>query len=159
MTQQDFMSRALELAEEAYKIDEVPVGAVVVLDGQIVGEGYNRRELSRNALSHAELDAIDAACRRIGSWRLSECELYVTLEPCPMCAGAVINSRIKKVVFGAYDKKSGSMGSILNLCEYPYNSKPLIQGGFMQEECAEILTRFFAELRAKKLAKKFAEKK
>ncbi|MBQ9553060.1 MAG: tRNA adenosine(34) deaminase TadA [Clostridia bacterium] len=154
MTEQDYMNRALALAEEAYKLDEVPVGAVVVYDGQIIGEGYNRRELSRNALAHAELEAIDEACRRFGSWRLFDCELYVTLEPCPMCTGAIINSRIKRVVFGAYDPKAGSMGSILNLCDYPFNSKPLIEGGFMQEECAEILSRFFADLRVRKLEQK-----
>ena len=154
MTQQDFMRRALTLAEEAYRLNEVPVGAVVVYRGQIVGEGFNRRELSRNALSHAELGAIDAACRAVGGWRLSDCELYVTLEPCPMCTGAVINARIAKVVFGAYDPKAGSMGSVLNLCDYPYNSKPVIEGGFMQEECAAILSRFFAELRTKKLERK-----
>ncbi len=154
MTPQDYMNRALALANEAYRLDEVPVGAVVVYDGRIVGEGFNRRETSRNALAHAELDAIDEACRRIGSWRLSDCELYVTLEPCPMCAGAIINSRIKKVVFGAYDAKAGSLGSILNLCDYPYNSKPLVQGGFMQAECADILSRFFAELRVRKLEKR-----
>ena len=154
MTEQDYMNRALALAEEAYKLDEVPVGAVVVYDGQIIGEGYNRRELSRNALAHAELEAIDEACRRFGSWRLFDCELYVTLEPCPMCTGAIINSRIKRVVFGAYDPKAGSMGSILNLCDYPFNSKPLIEGGFMQEECAEILSCFFADLRVRKLEQK-----
>ena len=154
MTEQDYMNRALALAEEAYKLDEVPVGAVVVYDGQIIGEGYNRRELSRNALAHAELEAIDEACRRFGSWRLIDCELYVTREPCPMCTGAIINSRIKRVVFGAYDPKAGSMGSILNLCDYPFNSKPLIEGGFMQEECAEILSRFFADLRVRKLEQK-----
>ena len=151
MTPQDYMNRALALANEAAKLNEVPVGAVVVYDGQIVGEGYNRREISRNALAHAELDAIDEACRRIGGWRLWECELYVTLEPCPMCAGAIINSRIRKVVFGAYDPKAGSLGSVVNLCDFPYNSKPLVQGGFMEEECAGVLSRFFAELRAGKL--------
>ena len=157
MTPQDYMDRALVLAKEAFKLGEVPVGAVLVYDGRIVGEGFNRREISRNALAHAELDAIDEACRRIGGWRLSECELYVTLEPCPMCAGAIINSRIKKVVFGAYDPKAGSLGSVVNLCDYPYNSKPLVQGGFMEEECAGILSSFFAELRVKKLKKRKEE--
>ena len=151
MTERDFMSRALDLAREAGKLDEVPVGAVVVWNGQIIGEGYNRRELSRNALAHAELEAIDMACRRYGSWRLFDCELYVTLEPCPMCTGAIINSRIKKVVFGAYDPKAVSMGSVLNLCDYPYNSKPEVEGGFMQEECAALLTDFFADLRTRKI--------
>ncbi len=145
------MNRALELAQEAFGINEVPVGAVVVYDGQIIGEGYNRREISRNALAHAELEAIDTACRRFGSWRLFDCELYVTLEPCAMCTGAIINSRIKKVVFGAYDPKAGSMGSVVNLCDYPYNSIPEVEGGFMQEECAALLTRFFAGLRTTKV--------
>lgn len=148
------MERALKLAQEAFDDGEVPVGAVIVRKGEIVGEGRNRREKGKNALYHAELEAIDNACKHLGGWRLWECELYVTLEPCPMCAGAIINSRIKKVVFGAYDAKAGSLGSILNLCDYPYNSKPLVQGGFMQAECADILSRFFAELRVRKLEKR-----
>ena len=150
MTETEIMLRAIELAEKAAELDEVPVGAVVVKDGEIVGEGFNRRETGKNALAHAELEAINNACRHLGGWRLHQCEIYVTLEPCPMCTGAIINSRIKRVVFGASDYKAGSMGSVINLCELPYNHKPEIQGGFMQEECSALLTEFFAKLRERR---------
>lgn len=150
MTETEIMLRAIELAKKAAELDEVPVGAVVVKDGEIVGEGFNRRETGKNALAHAELEAIDNACKRLGGWRLHQCEIYVTLEPCPMCTGAIINSRIKKVVFGASDYKAGSMGSVINLCDLPYNHKPEIQGGFMQEECSTLLTEFFARLRERR---------
>ena len=150
MTGTEIMLRAIELAQKAAELDEVPVGAVVVKDGEIVGEGFNRRETGKNALAHAELEAIDSACKRLGGWRLHQCELYVTLEPCPMCTGAIINSRIKKVVFGASDYKAGSVGSVVNLCDLPYNHKPEIQGGFMQEECSSLLTEFFARLRERR---------
>ncbi len=150
MTETEIMLRAIELARKAAELDEVPVGAVVVKDGEIVGEGFNRRETGKNALAHAELEAIDNACKRLGGWRLHQCEIYVTLEPCPMCTGAIINSRIKKVVFGASDYKAGSMGSVINLCDLPYNHKPEIQGGFMQEECSTLLTEFFARLRERR---------
>ncbi len=150
MTETEIMLRAIELARKAAELDEVPVGAIVVKDGEIVGEGFNRRETGKNALAHAELEAIDNACKRLGGWRLHQCEIYVTLEPCPMCTGAIINSRIKKVVFGASDYKAGSMGSVINLCDLPYNHKPEIQGGFMQEECSTLLTEFFARLRERR---------
>ena len=150
MTETEIMLRAIELAKIAAGLDEVPVGAVVVKDGEIVGEGFNRRETGKNALAHAELEAIDSACKRLGGWRLHQCELYVTLEPCPMCTGAIINSRLKKVVFGAYDPKAGSVGSVVNLCDLPYNHKPVIEGGFMQEECSSLLTEFFAKLRERR---------
>lgn len=150
MTETEIMLRAIELAKKAAELDEVPVGAVVVKDGEIVGEGFNRRETGKNALAHAELEAIDNACKRLGGWRLHQCEIYVTLEPCPMCTGAIINSRIKKVVFGASDYKAGSMGSVINLCDLPYNHKPVIEGGFMQEECSTLLTEFFAKLRERR---------
>lgn len=150
MTETEIMLRAIELAKKAAELDEVPVGAVVVKDGEIVGEGFNRRETGKNALAHAELEAIDNACKRLGGWRLHQCEIYVTLEPCPMCTGAIINSRIKKVVFGASDYKAGSMGSVINLCDLPYNHKPVIEGGFMQEECSTLLTDFFAKLRERR---------
>ena len=150
MTETEIMLRAIELAQKAAELDEVPVGAVVVKDGEIVGEGFNRRETGKNALAHAELEAIDNACKRLGGWRLHQCELYVTLEPCPMCTGAIINSRLKKVVFGAYDPKAGSVGSVVNLCDLPYNHKPVIEGGFMQEECSSLLTEFFARLRERR---------
>ena len=143
----EFMSRALLLAKKAYEAGEVPVGAVIVKDGEIIAEGYNMREQKQNALSHAEIECIDKACEVLKSWRLETCELYVTLEPCPMCTGAIINSRIKTVVFGAYDLKAGSMDSVINLCDYPYNHKPEIYGGIMEDECKEILENFFQNLR------------
>lgn len=143
----EFMSRALLLAKKAYEAGEVPVGAVIVKDGEIIAEGYNMREQKQNALSHAEIECINKACDVLKSWRLDGCELYVTLEPCPMCTGAIINSRIKTVVFGAYDLKAGSMDSVINLCDYPYNHKPEIYGGIMEEECKEILENFFQNLR------------
>ena len=143
----EFMSRALLLAKKAYEAGEVPVGAVIVKDGEIIAEGYNMREQKQNALSHAEIECINKACDVLKSWRLETCELYVTLEPCPMCTGAIINSRIKTVVFGAYDLKAGSMDSVINLCDYPYNHKPEIYGGIMEDECKEILEKFFQNLR------------
>lgn len=146
----EFMKRAIELAEISAAEGEVPVGAVVVKDNRIVGEGRNRRELGKNALYHAELEAIDDACKRLGGWRLWQCEMFVTLEPCPMCAGAIINSRLKKVTFGAYDKKAGSFGSIVDFNDLPYNHKPEIVGGVDEEQCAALLTEFFKKLREKK---------
>lgn len=145
-----FMRKALELAKESALEGEVPVGAVVVKDGEIVGTGRNRREIGKNALYHAELEAIDNACKRLGGWRLWQCDLFVTLEPCPMCAGAIINSRIKKVVFGARDSKAGSFGSVANFNELPYNHKPEIISGVLENECSEILSLFFAELRQRR---------
>ena len=145
-----FMNEALKLAREAADEGEVPVGAVVVLGDEVVGRGRNRREKGKNALAHAELEAIDEACKRLGGWRLWQCDMYVTLEPCPMCTGAIINSRIKRLVYGASDYKAGSCGSVVNLFDLPYNHKPETVSGFMQEECAEILTEFFKQLRNKK---------
>lgn len=148
------MKRAIELAHISADEGEVPVGAVVVKDGEIVGEGRNRRELGKNALYHAETEAIDAACKALGGWRLWQCDMYVTLEPCPMCAGAIINSRIKKVVFGAYDEKAGSFGSVINFNDLPYNHKPELQGGVCEEECKALLSQFFKDLREKRKANK-----
>lgn len=144
------MKRAIELAELSAVEGEVPVGAVVVKDGVIVGEGRNRRELGKNALYHAELEAIDNACKKLGGWRLWQCDLYVTLEPCPMCAGAIINARIKTVYFGAYDNKAGSFGSVADFNEIPYNHKPEIVSGLMEKECSQLLTVFFKNLRKAK---------
>ncbi len=144
-----FMRRALELAREAAAEGEVPVGAVIVKGADIISCGRNHREIGKNALQHAELEAIDGACRALGGWRLWECELFVTLEPCPMCAGAVINARIPRVVFGASDPKAGSCGSVVNLFDLPYNHKPKVVGGVLREECAALLTGFFRSLRAK----------
>ncbi len=146
----EFMKRALALAEISASEGEVPVGAVVVKDGVIVGEGRNRREKGKNALYHAEIQAIDSACKALGGWRLWQCDMYVTLEPCPMCAGAIINSRIKKVIFGAYDKKAGSFGSVADFNALPYNHKPKIEGGVDEKECAAVLSDFFAKLRKQK---------
>ncbi len=145
-----FMIRAIELAKRSALEGEVPVGAVVVKDGEIVGEGRNRRERGKNALYHAEIEAIDSACKKLGGWRLWQCELYVTLEPCPMCAGAIINSRIKKVYYGAYDKKAGSFGSVADFNIIPYNHKPEIISGVMADACSELLTDFFKNLRRNK---------
>ena len=133
---------------------EVPVGAVAVWDGKIVGRGMNLRETDKNALRHAEIAAIDEACKTLGGWRLWKCDLYVTLEPCPMCAGAIINSRIEKVYFGAYDKKAGCCGSTADLfAEGLFNHRPEITGGVMENECSSLLTEFFKALRAKKIKK------
>lgn len=149
-TNEGFMSLAIEQANLAAAEGEVPVGAVIVREGEVISVGRNRREVGKNALYHAEIEAIDNACKRLGGWRLPGCELFVTLEPCPMCAGAIINSRIVKVVFGAYDRKAGSFGSLVNLNDFPYNHKPEILGGFLEEECAALLSDFFSELRKRK---------
>lgn len=146
----EFMKKAYELAQQSAFEGEVPVGAVVVLDGEIVGEGRNRRELGKNALYHAELEAIDMACKRLGGWRLWQCDLYVTLEPCPMCAGAIINSRIKRVYYGARDDKAGSFGSVVNFNDLPYNHKPEIISGVDEQECSSLLSDFFKQLRKNK---------
>lgn len=147
MEAQDFMQEALELAREAAGEGEVPVGCVIVRRGQIVGRGRNRREQVRNALCHAELEAINQACTNLGGWRLWECELYVTLEPCPMCAGAIINARIPKVIYGAKDTKAGSCGSVCDLFSMAYNHHPEVESGLMEAECAKLLTDFFRQLR------------
>ena len=144
------MLRALKLAKLAGEEGEVPVGAVVVRRGEIVGEGRNRREADKNALCHAELEAIHHACQNLGGWRLWECELYVTLEPCPMCAGAIINARIPQVVFGTCDQKAGSCGSIVDLFSLPYNHHPQVTSGFMEEEAAQLLRDFFRKLRERR---------
>lgn len=147
MTDKECMLLALEQAKISASELEVPVGAVITRNGELVSMGRNRRELGKNALAHAELEAIDLACKKLGGWRLWECDMYVTLEPCPMCTGAIINSRIRKLVYGASDKKTGSCGSVVNLFDLPYNHKPEVISGFMEEECAEILSDFFKELR------------
>ena len=145
-----YMQEALKLAKEASDEGEVPVGAVVVCEGEIVGRGRNRREYGKNALAHAEIEAINEACKALGGWRLWKCDLYVTLEPCPMCTGAIINSRIRKLVYGASDHKAGSCGSVVNLFDLPYNHKPEVISGVCEQECSEILTNFFKNLRNKK---------
>lgn len=154
MNDEFFMEQALILARQAAEDGEVPVGAVVVKDGEIVGKGRNRRENGKNALAHAELEAIDEACRRLGGWRLWQCDMYVTLEPCPMCTGAIINSRIHRLVYGASDKKAGSCGSVVNLFDLPYNHKPETLGGVMEKESTALLSNFFKALRERKNNKK-----
>lgn len=156
-----YMRRALELARIAYEKGEVPVGAVVVKNstGEIVGEGYNLREEAKNALAHAEIMAINDACRTLGGWRLPDCSVYVTLEPCPMCCGAIINSRIDNVYFGAYDSKSGSAYSVQKMFELPYNYRPVVEGGLLEKECSELLSEFFKELRQRKTEQKQSSQK
>ena len=144
---EEYMKLALALAKEAAEEGEVPVWAVIVRDGEVIAIGRNRREKGKNALAHAELEAIDAACKRLGGWRLSGCTLYVTLEPCPMCAGAIINARIDRVVQGAADPKAGSCGSLVDLFSLPYNHKPVLVTGVMEMECRDILQQFFRHLR------------
>lgn len=144
---EQYMREALKLARLAGEQGEVPVGAVVVKNGRIIGEGYNLRERDKNALAHAEVVAIHRACEALGGWRLSGCDLYVTLEPCPMCAGAVINSRVRRVFFGARDDRAGSCGSLVNLFELPYNHRPEYEGGVLAEECGALLKEFFDRLR------------
>lgn len=146
-----FMQNAIDEAKKACSVGEVPVGAVIVFENKIIGSGYNKRETLKNALSHAEIEAINEACKTLGSWRLLNCDLYVTLEPCPMCTGAIINSRIKKIVFGCADPKSGSCGSVINLIDLPYNHKPEIVSGIMRDECSALLSDFFKNLRKSKL--------
>lgn len=148
------MQKALELAKISAAEGEVPVGAIIVKGDEIVGTGRNRREYGKNALYHAEIEAIDNACKTLGGWRLWECDMYVTLEPCPMCAGAIINSRIKTVYYGASDLKAGSFGSVVDFNSLPYNHKPEIVSGVMQDEAREMLSDFFKELREKKKSDK-----
>lgn len=147
MLDEEYMKEALLLAERALEYNEVPVGAVVVCEGRIVGRGYNYRETGKNALYHAEITAIDEACKNLGGWRLHKCEMFVTLEPCVMCAGAIVNSRIKRVVFGAKDEKAGAFGSVIDLNSYSLNHKPAIEQGLMENESSELLSRFFVRLR------------
>ena len=141
------MDEALALAAEAAAEGEVPVGCVIVRGSQIVGRGRNRRETAKTALGHAEIEAIADACRNLGGWRLWDCTLYVTLEPCPMCAGAIINARIPRVVYGAVDRKAGSCGSVCDLFSMEYNHHPQVVSGVRQEECAALLQQFFQDLR------------
>ncbi len=159
MTEQEFfMTKALELARQAFNEDEVPIGAVVVRNGEIVGIGYNKRDTEKNALLHAETIAIYNACKKLGGWRLWECDLYVTVEPCPMCSGAVINSRIRNLYFGAKNPKAGACGSVINLFDYSFNHKPNITSGLLEEECSKIMSEFFLKVREKRKAEKEIKK-
>ena len=142
-----YMDQALELAMEAAAEGEVPVGCVIVCRDEIVGRGRNRREKDKSALAHAEIEAIGQACRTLGGWRLWECTLYVTLEPCPMCAGAIINARIPRVVFGGEDKKGGACGGVCSLFDMAFNHHPKVEKGIREEESSALLTEFFKNLR------------
>ena len=150
MTDYELMGAALAEAERAAALGEVPVGAVVARRGEIVAAAHNTRESERNATHHAELLAIDRACRALGGWRLWECELFVTLEPCPMCAGAIVNSRIRRVVYGAADPKAGCCGSVTDLFALPFNHRPAVERGLRAEEASALLADFFARLRAER---------
>jgi len=150
MDDRDFMEEALRLAEAAAEEGEVPVGCVVTLGDRIVGRGRNRRETSRNALAHAEIEAIHEACQTLGGWRLWQCTLYVTLEPCPMCAGAILNARIPRVVYGASDPKAGSCGSVTDLFAMSFNHHPATVSGVLEDQCGDALRRFFRRLRSSK---------
>ncbi len=150
MTEREkYMSAALELAREAAAAGEIPVGCVIVKNGEIVGRGRNRREENRSALAHAEVEAIAEACRTLGDWRLEDCALFVTLEPCPMCTGAIINARIGEVVYGAREENTGSCGSVINLFEENYGHKPRVYGSVLKEECAAVMREFFEGIRKK----------
>ena len=144
---EQFMDEALVLAREAAADGEVPVGCVIVRRGEIVGRGRNRRETDKTALGHAEIEAIADACRNLGGWRLWDCTLYVTLEPCPMCAGAIVNARIPRVVYGASDAKNGACGSVCDLFSMDFNHHPTVEKGVREDECAALLSEFFAKLR------------
>lgn len=148
MEHEQYMALALELAKQCIPDGDIPVGCVIVSpDGRVIGEGRNRREADARATAHAEIEAINMACRSAGTWRLADCTLYVTLEPCPMCAGAIINARIAEVRYGAREEKSGCCGSVLNLFQERFNHHPRIYGGVLAEECQTVLTDFFRHLR------------
>ena len=143
---ENFMRAALELAKQSAAEGEVPVGAVIVKDGVIIAEGRNWRETGKNALYHAEIEAIDSACKALGGWRLWQCDLYVTLEPCPMCAGAILNARIPRLYYGAKDEKNGACGSVVNLMD-GFTHKPAVTSGVLEAECLNVLQEFFLRLR------------
>lgn len=147
---EEYMTKALELARRAFELGECPVGAIVVApDGNIIGEGYNLREKLQSPTAHAEILAIEQAAKTLGSWRLTDCTLYVTLEPCPMCAGAIMNSRLKRLVYGAFDDKNGACASVVNLFEERFTHIPFVRSRILMEQCGSILTDFFRELRDK----------
>ncbi len=152
MTQDEkYMKEAIKQAKKAYAIDEVPIGCVIVYDGRIISRGYNRRNIDANTLSHAELNAIKKASKRLGDWRLEGATMYVTLEPCQMCAGALVQSRIDRVVIGAMNKKAGSCGSVINLLQMQqFNHQVEVISGVCEQECSSMLSRFFRELRERK---------
>ena len=142
-----FMKEALKEAKKAYEKLEVPVGAVIVKNGKIIARAHNLKETKKNTTKHAEILAIEKASKKLNAWRLLDCEMYITLEPCSMCAGAIINSRIKKIYIGALDEKTGAAGSVLNLFDYKFNHKVEVEKGILQKECEKVLKDFFKELR------------
>lgn len=154
-----YMKEALKQAKKAYDLGEVPIGCVIVHEGKIIGRGYNRRNTDKNTLAHAEITAINKASKKIGDWRLEECTLYVTLEPCQMCAGAIIQARIPQVVIGCMNPKAGCVGSILNILEHPaFNHQAEVTRGVLETECSDMLKQFFTELRLRTKAEKAAKK-
>lgn len=142
-----YMKEALLLAKQSFDENEVPVGAVVVKDGKIIGRGRNRREQLKNVLSHAEIEAINDACNNLSSWRLDGCDLYVTLEPCPMCSGAIINARINKVIYGARDEKQGAVSSVISMFDLDFNHRPKVVSSVLEDDCSKLLSDFFKSLR------------
>lgn len=151
MNNEKWMKEAIKQAKKAAQKDEVPIGCVIVKDDQIIAREYNKREMKQCSTAHAEILAIEKACKKLGSWRLEDCDLYVTLEPCPMCSGAIIQSRIRNVIFGAYDPKGGCMGSNMNINDVRgFNHYPDIEGGILQDECSRLLKDFFKAKRKKK---------
>lgn len=155
--QETYMKEALKQAKKAYLLGEVPIGCVIVYQGKIIGRGYNRRNTDKNTLSHAEITAINKASKRIGDWRLEECTLYVTLEPCQMCAGAIVQARIPEVVMGCMNPKAGCAGSVLNILEMPqFNHQVSVTRGILEQECSDMLKTFFTELRKRNKAEKEA---
>lgn len=151
MNNEKWMKEAIKQAKKAAQKDEVPIGCVIVKDDQIIARAYNKREMKQCSTAHAEILAIEKACKKLGNWRLEDCDLYVTLEPCPMCSGAIIQSRIRNVIFGAYDPKGGCMGSNMNINDVRgFNHYPDIEGGILQDECSRLLKDFFKAKRKKK---------
>lgn len=151
MNNEKWMKEAIKQAKKAAQKDEVPIGCVIVKDDQIIARAYNKREMKQCSTAHAEILAIEKACKKLSSWRLEDCDLYVTLEPCPMCSGAIIQSRIRNVIFGAYDPKGGCMGSNMNINDVRgFNHYPDIEGGILQDECSRLLKEFFKAKRKKK---------
>lgn len=142
-----FMKEALKEAKKAFLIDEVPVGCVIVRDNKVIARGYNKRESKKNSLLHAEIIAINKACKKLNSWRLDDCDIYVTLEPCPMCSGAIIQSRIKGLFYGASDFKTGACGGVFNMFDYKFNHEVIVEKGIMLEECSNLIKDFFKNLR------------
>ena len=157
--QEKYMKEALKQAKKAYKLGEVPIGCVIVHEGRIIGRGYNRRNADKNTLAHAEITAINKASKFIGDWRLEDCTLYVTLEPCQMCAGAIVQARIPEVVMGCMNPKAGCAGSILNVLEMPqFNHQVLVTRGVLEQECSSMLKTFFSELRIRNKAERGSRK-